>query len=63
MRNITLTGGGAPSRACIDELLPDVLNGSIDPGKVFDSTVRLDGVPGGYRAVADRTALKVLIHP
>jgi threonine dehydrogenase-like Zn-dependent dehydrogenase len=63
LRNITLTGGVAPARAYIDELLPDVLEGRVRPGRVFDRTVDLDGVPDGYRAMADRTALKVLIRP
>ena len=62
-RNITLTGGVAPARAYIEELLPDVLEGRIEPGRVFDRTVGLDEVPDGYRAMADRTALKVLIKP
>jgi threonine dehydrogenase-like Zn-dependent dehydrogenase len=62
-RNITLTGGVAPARAYIDELLPDVLAGRVQPGKVFDRTVSLGQVPDGYRAMADRTALKVLIQP
>ena len=63
MRNITLTGGAAPARAYIEELLPDVLDGTIEPGRVFDRTVGLDEVPDGYRAMADREALKVLIRP
>ena len=63
MRNITLTGGVAPARAYIDELLPQVLDGSIEPGKVFDQTVDLDGVPGAYQAIADRKAVKVLVRP
>jgi threonine dehydrogenase-like Zn-dependent dehydrogenase len=63
MRNITLTGGVAPARAYIDELLPLVLDGTIDPGRVFDRTVGLDGVPAGYQAMADRDALKVLVRP
>ena len=62
-RNITLTGGPAPVRAYIEELLPDVLDGRIEPGKVFDRTVDLDGVPEGYRAMDDREALKVLVRP
>jgi threonine dehydrogenase-like Zn-dependent dehydrogenase len=61
--NITLTGGPAPTRAYIQELMPDILNGTIEPGKIFDSTVDLDGVPGGYRAMADRENLKVLVTP
>lgn len=62
-RNITLTGGTAPARAYIEELLPDVLDGAIEPGRVFDRTVGLEEVPDGYRAMADRTALKVLVRP
>jgi threonine dehydrogenase-like Zn-dependent dehydrogenase len=63
LRNVTLTGGVAPARAYIPELLPDVLEGRIDPGKVFDLTVGLDDIADGYRAMADRTALKVLVRP
>jgi threonine dehydrogenase-like Zn-dependent dehydrogenase len=63
IRNITLTGGAAPARAYIEELLPDILDGSIEPGKVFDRTIGFDDVPDGYRAMADRKALKVLIQP
>jgi len=61
--NITLTGGPAPVRAYIDRLLPAVLDGTVQPGRVFDRTVGLDGVPEGYRAMADRESLKVLVRP
>jgi threonine dehydrogenase-like Zn-dependent dehydrogenase len=63
MRNITLTGGVAPARAYIEELMPDVLDGTIEPGQVFDRTISLEEVPDGYRAMAAREALKVLIRP
>ena len=63
MRNITLTGGVDPARHYIDGILPDVLEGRIEPGRVFDRTVGLDGVPDGYRAMAGRQSLKVLIVP
>lgn len=63
MRNLTLTGGAAPARAYIEELMPDILDGTIAPGRVFDRTIGLDEVPDGYRAMADREALKVLIAP
>lgn len=43
--NVTVSGGPAPVRAYIDELLPDVREGRIDPGRVFDRIVGLDGVP------------------
>ncbi|RZU73560.1 threonine dehydrogenase-like Zn-dependent dehydrogenase [Micromonospora kangleipakensis] len=62
-RNLTLTGGPAPVRAYIDQLLPDVLDGKVEPGKVFDRTVSLDEVPDGYRAMDRREALKVLVRP
>ncbi|WFB10208.1 zinc-dependent alcohol dehydrogenase family protein [Streptomyces sp. LX-29] len=62
-RNITLRGGVAPVRTYIPELLPDILDGTIDPSPVFDMTVGLDGVPEGYKAMDERTALKVLITP
>ena len=62
-RNITLTGGVAPARAYIEELMPDILDGSLQPGRVFDRTIGLDDVPDGYRAMAERQALKVLIRP
>ncbi|WP_410874625.1 zinc-binding dehydrogenase [Nocardia sp. A7] len=61
--NITLTGGPAPARAYIDTLLPGVLDGSVDPGKVFDREIGLDEVADGYRAMDDREALKVLLQP
>ncbi|WP_410668568.1 zinc-dependent alcohol dehydrogenase family protein [Amycolatopsis sp. cmx-4-68] len=62
-RNVTVTGGVAPARHYIPELLPDVLDGNYRPGKVFDRTIDVEGVPDGYRAMADREALKVLIKP
>lgn len=63
MRNITLTGGVAPARAYIEELMPRILDGTLQPGRVFDHTTDLDGVPDGYRAMARRQALKILIEP
>jgi hypothetical protein len=63
LRNITIAGGIAPARAYIDELLPDVLEGRIAPGRVFDRTTGLDGVPDGYLAMHERRALKVMIAP
>ncbi|MFI7213514.1 zinc-dependent alcohol dehydrogenase family protein [Micromonospora maritima] len=60
-RNVTLAGGVAPARAYLPELLADVLAGVIDPSPVFDRSVPLDGVPEGYRAMDERTALKVRV--
>src|SRR5215208_4375945 len=61
--NVTVGGGPAPVRAYIEDLLPDVLEGNIEPGRVFDRTVGLDGVPDGYRAMNDREAIKVMVTP
>ena len=61
--NISVSGGPAPVRAYIDELLPDILEGRIDPGRVFDRVVDLDGVPDGYRAMNDRESIKVMVKP
>jgi threonine dehydrogenase-like Zn-dependent dehydrogenase len=44
------------------ELMPDVLEGRIEPGFVFDRVIDIDGVPDGYRAMNDREAIKVMIH-
>jgi threonine dehydrogenase-like Zn-dependent dehydrogenase len=61
--NITVGGGPAPVRAYIEELLPDVLEGKIQPGRVFDREVGLDGVAAGYVAMDRREAIKVMIKP
>ena len=61
--NLTLTGGPAPARAYIETLMPGVLDGSVEPGKVFDSEIQLEETPAGYRAMDNREALKVLIRP
>ncbi len=61
LRNVTVSGGIAPARAYIEELLPDVVEGRLQPGRVFDRTVGLEETPDGYRAMNDREAIKVLI--
>ncbi len=61
-RNVTISGGPAPARAYFDELLPDVLEGKIQPGKVFDFTGDISKVPDGYRAMNDRKAIKAMIE-
>jgi threonine dehydrogenase-like Zn-dependent dehydrogenase len=65
-RPLALQDDGAElnrSRAYIDELLPDVLEGRIEPGRVFDRVGPLDEVPDGYRAMDDREAIKVMVVP
>jgi hypothetical protein len=61
--NISVGGGPAPVRAYIETLLPDILDGKIQPGRVFDRTIGLDGVPDGYQAMNTRQSLKIMIRP
>lgn len=61
--NITIGGGMAPARTYIPELLEDVLNGSINPGRVFDAVMPLEEAPEAYRAMDERRAIKVLLTP
>ena len=62
-KNVIVGGGPAPVRSYIEELLPDVLEGRIQPGRVFDRTISLSEAAEGYRAMDRREALKVLIEP
>jgi threonine dehydrogenase-like Zn-dependent dehydrogenase len=62
-RNVGLAGGMAPTRRYMPQLLQLVLDGRIEPGLVFDSTLPLDEVAEGYRAMDERRAIKVLIEP
>jgi threonine dehydrogenase-like Zn-dependent dehydrogenase len=61
--NVIVAGGPAPVRAYIEELLPDVLEGRIQPGRVFDRVIDLEAVPDGYRAMMQRESIKVMIAP
>jgi threonine dehydrogenase-like Zn-dependent dehydrogenase len=61
--NIAIAGGPAPARAYIEGLLPDVLDGRIEPGRVFDRVTPLDEVPDGYRAMDERESIKVMVEP
>ena len=62
-RNVALHGGVAPVRQYIPELLEDVLAGELDPSPVFDLELPLEQAADGYRAMNDRTAIKVLLRP
>ena len=60
--NVGLRGGVAPARAYIPELLPDVLEGRINPGRVLDFETNLDGIAEAYRAMDERRAIKSIIR-
>ena len=61
--NVTIAGGPAPVRAYIEELLPDVLEGRIEPGRVLDRAGSIEDVPEGYRLMNERRVLKFQIEP
>jgi alcohol dehydrogenase len=60
-KNASFTGGPAPVRNYADELMADVLQGTLDPSPIFTKTVNLDGVPEGYQAMDERKAVKVMV--
>ena len=61
--HVHLHGGPAPVRKYLPKLIDLVLNGKINPGKVFDLTLPLDQVAEGYRAMDERRAIKALLRP
>jgi threonine dehydrogenase-like Zn-dependent dehydrogenase len=61
--HVHLHGGPAPVRRFLPQLIDLVLNGKINPGKVFDLTLPLAQVAEGYRAMDDRRAIKTLLRP
>jgi threonine dehydrogenase-like Zn-dependent dehydrogenase len=61
--HVHLHGGPAPVRRYLPELIDLVLNGKINPGKVFDLMLPLDRVAEGYRAMDERRAIKTLLRP
>jgi len=60
--HVHLHGGPAPVRRYLPELIKLVLDGKINPGKVFDLTLPLDQVAEGYRAMDERRAIKTLLR-
>lgn len=60
-RNVGIRGGIAPVRAYLPALLTRVLDGRIQPGKVFDLTLPLAEVAEGYAAMDERRAIKTLL--
>ena len=61
--HVHLHGGPAPVRRYLPKLIDLVLNGTIDPGKVFDLMLPLAQVAEGYRAMDERRAIKALLQP
>ena len=61
-RNVGVQGGGAPVRVYLPELLKDVLDERIDPGRVLDYETDLDGIGDAYAAMDERRAIKSLVR-
>jgi len=61
--HVHLHGGPAPVRRFLPKLIDLVLNGEVNPGKVFDLTLPLEQVAEGYRAMDERRAIKTLLRP
>jgi len=61
--HVHLHGGPAPVRRFLPKLIDLVLNGKLNPGKVFDLTLPLEQVAEGYRAMDERRAIKTLLRP
>jgi threonine dehydrogenase-like Zn-dependent dehydrogenase len=61
--HVRLHGGPAPVRRYLPNLIGLVLNGTINPGRVFDQTLPLDQVADAYRAMDERRAIKALLRP
>jgi threonine dehydrogenase-like Zn-dependent dehydrogenase len=61
--HVHLHGGPAPVRRYLSKLIKLVLDGNINPGKVFDLTLPLAQVAEGYRAMDERRAIKTLLQP
>ena len=61
-KNITITGGPA-SVTTYDKqvLLKAVLDGKINPGKVFTKTFTLDQINEAYQEMSDRKVIKSYI--
>lgn len=60
---VHLHGGPAPVRRFLPDLIDRIWRREIDPGKVFDLELPLAEAAEGYRAMDERRAIKVLLHP
>jgi threonine dehydrogenase-like Zn-dependent dehydrogenase len=61
--NVSVAGGVAPVRTYLPDLLPDVLDGSLDASAVFDLRLSMDQVVDGYQAMDERRSIKTLLWP
>ncbi|MDE2481615.1 MAG: alcohol dehydrogenase catalytic domain-containing protein [bacterium] len=62
VKNVSLHGALAPTRAYVETLMDYVMRDAIDPSRVFDLTLPLDRVAEGYQAMDERRAIKVVLE-
>lgn len=60
-RQQRMLGGPAPVRRFLPDLMDRVLQGLIQPGRVFDLVLPLDQVAEGYKAMDERRAIKTML--
>lgn len=62
-KNVSLAGGPASVTTYDKEvLLKAVLDGKINPGKVFTKTFTLDQINDAYKGMSDRKVIKAYLH-
>lgn len=59
--NVGIAGGVAPVRAYLDELLPEVWDGRLQPGPVFDASYTLEAIDEAYRDMDERRTTKAFV--
>lgn len=59
--HVHLHGGPAPVRRFLPDLIDQIWNREIEPGKVFDLELPLEQAAEGYRAMDERRAIKTLL--
>jgi threonine dehydrogenase-like Zn-dependent dehydrogenase len=61
VHHLSLNLGIAPVRRYLPDLISRIVAGTLDPGSVFDSTLRLEDVADGYSAMSARESIKVML--
>jgi threonine dehydrogenase-like Zn-dependent dehydrogenase len=61
IHHLSLNLGVAPVRRYLPDLISRIVEGTLDPGPVFDTTLPLDDVAQGYAAMASRESIKVML--
>lgn len=61
-RQQRMLGGPAPVRRFLPDLMNRVLEGGIQPGKVFDLVLPIAQVAEGYKAMDERRAIKTMLR-